>query len=121
MDDISYTRLKIDKEFKSLIRPLSEAEYLQLEANLIADGCRDPIITWKGFIIDGHNRYEICRKNRLPFKTQEMHFDSREEVIAWICANQLGRRNISEETRKYLIGVQYESEKIVNQKRMQLD
>ena len=68
MDDISYTRLKIDKEFKSLIRPLSEAEYLQLEANLIADGCRDPIITWKGFIIDGHNRYEICRKNRLPFK-----------------------------------------------------
>ena len=117
MDDISYTRLKIDKEFKSLIRPLSEAEYLQLEANLIADGCRDPIITWKGFIIDGHNRYEICRKNRLPFKTQEMHFDSREEVIAWICANQLGRRNISEETRKYLIGVQYESEKIVNQKK----
>ena len=117
MDDLSYTRLKIDKEFKSLIRPLSEAEYRQLEANLISDGCRDPIITWKGFIIDGHNRYEICRKNRLSFKTQEMHFDTREEVIAWICANQLGRRNISEETRKYLIGVQYESEKIVNQKK----
>ena len=117
MDDNSYTRLKIDKEFKSLIRPLSEAEYLQLEANLISDGCRDPIITWKGYIIDGHNRYEICRKNRIQFKTQELHFDSREEVIAWICANQLGRRNISEETRKYLIGVQYESEKIVNQKK----
>ena len=117
MDDKGNTRLKIDKEFKSLIRPLSEAEYRQLEENIQSDGCRDPIVTWKGYIIDGHNRYEICRKNRLPFKTHEMYFETREEVIAWICANQLGRRNISEETRRYLIGVQYESEKIVNQRR----
>ena len=31
-----------------------------------------------------------------------MEFDCREAVIAWICSNQLGRRNISEETRKFL-------------------
>lgn len=117
MDEFSSTRLRIDKDFKSLIRPLSGAEYLQLEANIKKDGCRDPIITWKGFIIDGHNRYEICRKHRIPYETKEMHFESKDEVIIWICANQLGRRNISEETRKYLIGVQYELEKVVNQKR----
>lgn len=46
-----------------------------------------------------------------------MEFDCREAVIAWICANQLGRRNISEETRKYLIGVQYHTEKIADSKR----
>jgi hypothetical protein len=39
--------LNIDKDFKNLIRPLQKNEYLQLEANLLADGCRDPIITWK--------------------------------------------------------------------------
>ena len=117
MDESFYTRLKIDKDFKSLIRPLSEAEYRQLEANIVADGCREAIITWHGFIIDGHNRYEICRKRRIPFQTKEMYFESREEVIIWICSNQLGRRNISEETRKYLIGVQYELEKVVNQKK----
>lgn len=43
-------KLKIDKEFKNLIRPLSPKEYDQLEANIIADGCRDPIVTWNGFI-----------------------------------------------------------------------
>ena len=43
-----------------------------------------------------------------------MDFACREEVVAWICANQLGRRNISEETRRFLIGKQYEAEKMVS-------
>lgn len=109
--------LQIDPEFKHLIRPLQRKEYLQLESNLLADGCLDPIITWNGYIVDGHNRYEICRRHNIPFRILEKNFDCREAVIAWICANQLGRRNISEETRKFLIGMQYESEKIVNSKR----
>ena len=106
--------LQIDREFRNLIRPLHRAEYLQLEANIMSDGCRDPIITWQGVIIDGHNRYEICHRHDIPFAVEEMEFSCREEAIAWICANQLGRRNITEETRKFLIGMQYESEKIVN-------
>ena len=110
-------RLQIDKEFKNLIRPLQKKEYLQLEANILADGCRDPIVVYNGFIIDGHNRYEICTKHDIPFAVLEMKFDCREEAIAWICSNQLGRRNITDETRKFLIGMQYESEKIVNSRR----
>lgn len=109
--------LTIKPEYKNLIRPLTQKEYLQLEENILRDGCLNPIITWNGFIIDGHNRYEICTKHRIPFQTKDMNFDSNEEVIAWICANQLGRRNISEETRKFLIGMQYESEKIIAERR----
>lgn len=106
--------LNIDKDFKNLIRPLQKNEYLQLEANLLADGCRDPIIIWNGFIIDGHNRYEICSRHQIPYSVIKMEFNCRESVIAWICANQLGRRNITEETRKFLIGMQYESEKLAH-------
>ena len=110
-------KLKIDPEFKGLIKQLQTKEYLQLESNILMDGCREAIITWNGIIVDGHNRYEICTRHGIPFRIQEMEFDCREAVIAWICANQLGRRNISEETRKYLIGVQYHTEKVVASKR----
>ena len=110
-------KLKIDEEFRSLIRPLYRQEYLQLEANILADGCLTPIITWNGIIVDGHNRYEICTKHKISYPVEEKHFECREEVVAWICANQLGRRNLSEETRKFLIGLQYENEKIVNEKK----
>ena len=109
--------LKIDPEFKDLIRPLRRKEYLQLEENILDEGCRDPIIIWNDYIIDGHNRYSICTKYSIPFNTLSKDFASREEVIVWICKNQLGRRNITEETRKYLIGRQYESEKIIDNKK----
>lgn len=36
----------IDEEFKALIPPLSQEERTQLEANLLADGCRDPLVVW---------------------------------------------------------------------------
>jgi hypothetical protein len=117
MMDKGYRELCIDAEFKTLIRPLRRDEYSQLEANLVLDGCRDPIIIWNGVIVDGHNRYEICNRLHIPYAVQEIDFDSREDAIVWICNNQLGRRNITEETRKYLIGRQYEAEKIVGFRR----
>ncbi len=98
MEDMKAKTLKVDQQFKNLIPPLSKSEYLQLEENLIVDGCRDPITVWKDIIVDGHNRYEICMRHQIPFSVMEKDFVCREEAIAWICSNQLGRRNISEET-----------------------
>ena len=90
-----------------------------LEQNLLDDGCREPLTVWNGTIVDGHNRYEICRRLGIPFEVREHHFETREEAIIWICTNQLGRRNISDETRKYLIGKRYEAEKVMCSKRNQ--
>ena len=106
--------LKIDNEFKHLICPLQRKEYVQLEQNILADGCRDPIVVWNDVIVDGHNRYEICKRHKISFSIRQMNFECREAAIAWICANQLGRRNISDETRRFLIGMQYENEKVVS-------
>lgn len=119
MDDIKNTPLIIDPEFRDLIRPLRSDEYITLEENLKKDGCREPITLWRGIIVDGHNRYEICTRLGIPFKTVNKEFDSREDTIAWICANQLGRRNITEETRKYLIGKRYSAEKTISARKNQ--
>lgn len=113
MSDKSLIKLNIDEMFKNLIRPLRKDEYKQLEENIVKDGCREPLIVWNGTIVDGHNRYEICNRLQIPYSVREMEFASREDAIAWICSNQLGRRNISEETRKYLIGKKYEAEKAI--------
>lgn len=110
----SLRTLEIDPLFRDLIPPLSKDEFRRLESNIMTEGCRDPLVIWRGYIIDGHNRYEICMRQGIPFHVVEKDFDSREEVFSWICANQLGRRNISEETRKYLIGKRFEAEKILN-------
>ncbi|MBP2656597.1 MAG: hypothetical protein H6Q73_4166 [Firmicutes bacterium] len=92
---------------------MSTTELQQLEQHLIRDGCREPLCVWNNTILDGHNRYEICTRLQIPFSIQRIQFTSCEEATAWICANQLGRHNITDETRKYLIGKRYEMEKIL--------
>ena len=108
--------LKIDPEFQGKIPPLTFEELNQLEANILRDGrIINPIIVWQGLIVDGHNRYTIAKKHpEIPFTVHEKEFASRYEAIIWICKNQLGRRNLTPEQKKYLIGKQYEAEKCVN-------
>ena len=106
--------LKTDPEFQSKIPPLTFEELNQLEANILRDGrILNPIIVWEGLIVDGHNRYTIAKKHpEIPFTIHEKEFASRYEAIIWICKNQLGRRNLTPEQKKYLIGKQYETEKM---------
>lgn len=108
--------LKIDPEFQGKIPPLTFEELNQLEANILRDGrIINPIIVWQGLIIDGHNRYTIAKKHpEIPFTVHEKEFASRYEAIIWICKNQLGRRNLTPEQKKYLIGKQYDAEKCSN-------
>jgi hypothetical protein len=40
--------LRIDQEFRALIQRLTPEEQAQLEANLLAEGCRDPLVVWAG-------------------------------------------------------------------------
>ena len=106
----------INEKFRTLIPPLNKAEYTELEKSLKKEGCREPLVIWNGYLIDGHNRFEICTRLNIKYKVINMPFESEEDAISWICSNQLGRRSISEETRKYLIGKRYEAEKIIGER-----
>ncbi len=105
--------LTIAPEFKGKIPPLREEELKQLEENILADGVIiNPLIVWDDMIVDGHNRYRILQKHpEIQFTTYEKEFPDRYAAIAWICKNQLGRRNLTPQQFKYLIGLQYEAEK----------
>lgn len=87
--------LTVDDDFRSLIPPLSDDEYMRLERSIIAEGVRDPIITWQGTIVDGHNRYRICQEHGIAFKTAEIVFGSKDAAKIWIIENQFGRRNLN--------------------------
>ena len=94
--DVLTREPKIDPEFSSLIPPLTPEEYSGLEQSILAEGCRDAIILWNNIIIDGHNRYKICKEHNIPFRTETKDFESRQDVILWMFRNQLSRRNLND-------------------------
>lgn len=87
--------LTIDPELRDLIPPLSEEEHRLLEDSILRSGCDTPLIVWNGTIVDGHNRYEICRKHGIPFTYEERPFENKEEAIFWMLEHQLARRNLN--------------------------
>ena len=106
--------LTIDLEFSGLIPAPHEDEVSRLRQSLLDDGCRDPIVTWANHddtILDGHTRYGICVAEEIPFKVKPLKFDSREAAKNWIVLNQLSRRNITDLTRTYLLGLLYNAAK----------
>lgn len=97
------TTITINEELRSLIDPLADIEYAALERSLRLEGCRDALVLWNDILIDGHNRYAICRKLDIPFKTvQNTSFSSIEDVQLWVIENNLARRSVSDYQRGVL-------------------
>lgn len=95
--------ITINEELRSFIDPLTEIEYAALERSLRLEGCRDALVLWNDILIDGHNRYAICRKLDIPFKTvQNTTFTSIEDVQLWVIENNLARRSVSDFQRGVL-------------------
>lgn len=88
-------KLLIDKELRDLLPPLTKEEFSQLEENILKDGCQSPIITWNDYIVDGHNRYNICNKHKIEFEELKLAYETKDDIIQWMIDTQLGRRNLT--------------------------
>jgi hypothetical protein len=95
--------ITINDTLRAYIDPLTEDEYAALERSLLAEGCRDALVLWGDVLVDGHNRYSICQKHGIPFKTvQNERFQSMDDVYLWMIDNHLGRRSVSDFQRGVL-------------------
>ena len=99
--------LNIDSEFESLHIMASEESMNRLEKSIIANGIAHPLVTWRGSLVDGHKRYKICSDMNISFSVYEKYFESRYDVMEWICDQCLLRADLTEEYRKYYIGKKF--------------
>jgi len=101
----------IDHEFKHLLPELDPEALAIVEESLLECGCLNPLVLWNGILIDGHNRYKIIKKHDLPFRTIDMEFDSRDDVIIWIISTQVARRNLSSLQLSHFRGLHYNTKR----------
>jgi len=89
-----------------VIPPQSKEEHDGLENSILVNlfDPAYPIIVWDGFIVDGHNRYEICQKHGIDYSISEKDFVNRTDAYNWIIDNQLSRRNLKPDQYSYLRG-----------------
>ena len=95
--------IQVLPELKAYIDPLTPDEYEALERSILDEGCRDALVLWGNILVDGHNRFGICQKHGLPFKTiQNERFQNMDDIHLWMIDQHLGRRSVSDFQRGVL-------------------
>jgi hypothetical protein len=105
--------LKVKPAFQSLIPMQAKGEHLALEESIQAEGCRDPLLVWKGHnvVLDGHTRRELCIKFKKQVKVREVELADEKAAVEYILAIQRQRRNLTREAMSYFRGVEYNAVK----------
>jgi len=85
----------INQELRDLLPPLSPEQLEKLEEEIVRDGCTSPLTLWNDILIDGHNRYTICTRRKIPYQTIQMEFSSIDDVKLWMWQHQDNRRSLS--------------------------
>ncbi len=115
-------------ELQRWIPPPTLEEDRQLEANIVANGCRDALTLWETtqqhidpqslnpnepayILVDGHNRYRICKARGISFNIHLMDFVDLKSVKDFMIDLQLGRRNLTTQQVQYFRGLRYLNEK----------
>ena len=116
------------EELRSFIPSPTDDELTQLEANILKNGCKDALLLWETtqrvidensltpdapayILVDGHNRFKICKERGINFNVQVMRFESLKEVKDYMIDLQLGRRNLTPQQASYFRGLRYNIEK----------
>lgn len=107
---------RIDEEFKNKIPAMPKEDFEGLKADIVADGyVRDPLVVWEeeNTLVDGHHRWQIIQENwellKDNFTVVYKNFPDRWAAIAWICANQLHKHNMTKRQRDLLTNERYEA------------
>lgn len=109
---MNMSNIIIDDELKKYMRPLRDEEYEKLKESVLTEGIRDPLVTWRGILLDGYHRYKLAQEHNLEYKTVEVDLPNKEAAKEWIITNQLGRRNLTPQEASYYRGKLYEARKL---------
>ena len=107
------TKFDISTELEKFLPETSEDEKKALRESLKLDGCLNPLTVWKEekILVDGHNRYRLCVDMGIPFTITERSFPDIDAVKEWMLLQQLCRRNLSDQHRRWCLGQLYERRK----------
>ena len=90
--------------FERLVLPLNPIEYKDMEDEIKIHGGAKGVMVWGKTILVDYAYYDYCHKHHIPFRLIDVPLRSEIEAVVWICKNQLHRKSLTEEMRKYLIG-----------------
>ncbi len=102
-----------DPVFERYVQPYDKNASQQL-LNAILDDIDGRVVhVWRGIHLNDKTKYEICLKHGIDIKIKEFSFSGRNSAAYYICSKELGRKDLCEDYRKYLIGLSFHYKELI--------
>lgn len=91
-------KIRVDAKIEALIPPLKEDQLAILEESLLAEGrALSSLWLWGDLLVDGHNRFRLCKQHKLPYEVTQVYEDAEdiEDVMDRIRRDSLARRHMT--------------------------
>jgi hypothetical protein len=91
-------KIRVVDKLRDLIPPLDEEQLAGLEQSLVDEGgAYNPLWLWGDVLVDGHHRYKLCKKNKLPFDVKQVYetAETIEEVEYRMKRDAIYQRNLT--------------------------
>ena len=98
--------LEINFDLEYLVLPFNSFEHDELEKKLKCNDGKFGVRVWGKTILVDYEYYHYCHRFNIPFTLIDVPLQSLPEAIVWVCRNQLTRKYLPKEMKKYLIGRQ---------------
>ena len=115
MELLSSRTLSSDPEFERLA---SCRQMIASDDELCSDMFQNsPVIrTWHNYILFSYREYHLCSMYGIPFSTNPINSETRQEAIIFICEAILSEGAKDAHHRKYVLGKLYQAMKLLRQK-----
>ena len=104
-------QLERNPALERLVAPLNPFERREMEKEIGTYGGLKGVMVWRKVILVDYEYYDYCHKQNVPFCLVDIPLRTETEAVAWVCKNQLLRKSLPEEMRKYLIGKRSRAER----------
>ena len=82
-------------EYANLLPMMSAREFADLKKSVESTGLQEPIVLYKGKILDGRNRYKACLSLGTEPRFSEVEIRDDQEAIDYVVTHNLQRRNLT--------------------------
>lgn len=102
-------KVQQDRDILALLPDLDAEAFATLREKLRSERCQERFpyaeIGGVNVQLDGHHRRKICNQERIAYDWRKIEtVTTKEQAIAWVKQNQLGRRNLGEDELARLRG-----------------
>lgn len=80
----------------NVLPKMTADDFARLEADIKANGVREPGKVYQGFLVDGYHRYMICEKHGIEFPTVELVLPPGASLVEHCVAINLNRRHLTQ-------------------------